>query len=167
MHPEANRFIQILDLKAHPEGGFFKEVYRSDEIIGGECLPSRYNMKEHSYSTSIYFLLDGNRISRFHKLQSDEIWYFHSGSRGIIYILDKAGNLITRYLGMNIKNGDALQLIINKDSWFAAEVEDKTSFLLAGCMVSPGFDFDDFKLAERNELLKIFPDHEELIKKFT
>ena len=72
-------YIDKLELKKHPEGGYFKETYRSDEIIVKEKLPIRYN-GSRNFLTSIYFLLDEENVSLFHKIKSDEIWHFYDGS---------------------------------------------------------------------------------------
>lgn len=166
MHLKAKKYIEKLNLSPHPEGGYFKEAYRSPEIIKNENLPGRYT-GDRNFSTSIYFLLEGENISHFHKLKSDETWHFYDGSPAKIYILSGEGILTEKIIGLNIENGEVPQVLIEKDNWFAAEVIDKDSFILAGCTVSPGFDFSDFKMAEREALLKSFPGQSELIKRLT
>lgn len=151
-----------LDLKKHPEGGYYKEVYRSAENF---IVPDySFRKKERNYSTSIYFLLEGNDKSHFHKLSSDEIWHFYDGSDLRIIIINSEGKLDEVILG---KQSGNFQTTIFKDNWFAAEVIDKSSFSLVGCTVSPGFDFEDFILGKRDELISEFPQHEFLIRKFT
>ena len=164
MYPKANKYIKQLQLKKHPEGGYYKEVYRSGELILPEHLPKRYKTSRN-FSTSIYFLLEGKQFSAFHLLQSDELWHFYEGSSVILYIITKKGELSIKKLGRG-KNGE-LQLVIEKQNWFAAEIEDKKSFALFGCTVSPGFEFDDFELGKRDALIKIFPKHSALIKRLT
>jgi len=166
MHPDAIKYIDKLKLEPHPEGGYFKEIYRSGEIILPEGLPSRYK-RHRNISTSIYFLLEGSQVSKFHKLKSDEIWHFYDGCSAKIYIIDNSGNFSEFTIGKNIKTGEHLQVVINNGQWFAAELTDKDSFCLVGCTVSPGFDFDDFELAKRKELLMICPEFKALIEKFT
>ena len=164
MHPKASKYIKQLQLKKHPEGGYFKEVYHSGEIILPEHLPKRYK-KSRNFSTSIYFLLEGRQFSSFHLLQSDELWHFYDGSTVCLYIITKKGELLVKKLGRD--KDCELQLTIEKQNWFAAEVEDKKSFALFGCTVSPGFDFDDFELGKREELIKKFSQHKTLITKLT
>ena len=164
MHPKAKKYIKQLQLNKHPEGGYFKEVYRSGEIILSEHLPKRYK-SSRNFSTSIYFLLEGKQFSSFHLLQTDELWHFYDGSSVHLYIITKKGELLTKKLGRN--EGCELQLAIEKQNWFAAEVEDKKSFSLFGCTVSPGFEFDDFEMGRRGELIKNFPQHSALIKRLT
>lgn len=164
MHPKAQKYIKQLQLKKHPEGGYFKEVYRSGERILPTHLPKRYK-SSRNFSTSIYFLLEGKQFSSFHILKSDELWHFYDGNAVLLYIINPKGELTIRKLGRG-KDCD-LQLTIEKQNWFAAEVEDKKSFALFGCTVSPGFEFEDFEMGKRDELLKKFPQHSDLIKRLT
>lgn len=166
MNRKAKQYIQKLQLKKHPEGGYFKEIYRSGEIISVDKLPQRYNSKR-SVSTSIYFLLEGNQFSSFHRLKSDEIWHFYDGVTVVVYIIDSKGRLEVKRVGSNISEGDNFQLTINAGSWFAAELIDKKEYALIGCTVSPGFDFNDFELGKRDELIRQFPDHAEIIRRLT
>jgi uncharacterized protein len=158
----ADYWINKLQLQAHPEGGYFREIYRSDETLNKESLPDRYSGKRN-FATSIYFLLKGKDKSLFHKLKSDEIWHFYSGSPLTVYIIDENGKLQHEKLGGNFDSGEQFQIIIKKGLWFGAEVNDKTSFSLIGCTVSPGFDFNDFELGERDKLLKQYPEHKNII----
>ena len=164
MHPKAKYYIEKLQLERHPEGGYFKEIYRAAEIISLDA--PRQNLKRN-VSTSIYFLLEGSKVSKFHKLKSDELWHFYDGGSVKVYIIDERGKLSEIVLGRMIEDGEIFQTFIKKNNWFAAEVNDKRSFSLIGCTVSPGFDFSDFELAERDYLIKFFPEHRSLILKFT
>ena len=166
MHEKSKHYIYRLQLNPHHEGGYFKEVYRSDEIILSENLPNRFT-SNRNFSTSIYFLLDGEQKSNFHRLKSDEIWHFYEGSSINIFVIDEFGNLSEYLLGKNLAEGETFQVVIKRNSWFAAELKEKKSYSLIGCTVSPGFDYEDFELADRNNLQKQFPQHEEIIKKFT
>lgn len=160
----AQRYIKQLQLIKHPEGGYFKEVYRSGEIILPGHLPKRYR-SSRNFSTSIYFLLEGKQFSAFHLLQSDELWHFYDGSSVLIYIIDQKGNLSTQKLGKGKANN--FQIVIKRKNWFAAELEDKKSFALFGCTVAPGFNFDDFKLGDRSQLFNKYPQHKTLISRLT
>jgi uncharacterized protein len=164
MHLKAKQYIKQLQLRKHPEGGYFREVYRSGERILPNHLPKRYR-SSRNFSTSIYFLLEGKQFSSFHLLQSDELWHFYDGSTVLLYILNQKGELSLKKLGRG-EDCD-LQITIEKQNWFAAEIEDKKSFALFGCTVSPGFDFEDFELGKRDGLLKKFPHHSDLIKRLT
>jgi predicted cupin superfamily sugar epimerase len=164
MRQKAKQYLKQLQLKKHPEGGYYKEVYRSGEIILPEHLPKRYK-KSRNFSTSIYFLLEGKQFSAFHLLQSDELWHFYDGTVVLLYKINKEEELSVHKLGRG--KDCELQLTIEKQNWFAAELEDKKSFALFGCTVSPGFEFDDFRMGKRNELIKMFPQHSSLIKRLT
>ena len=166
MTPQAQKYIEKLQLKLHPEGGYYKEIYRAGEIILAEHLPKRYK-SSRNFSTSIYFLLEGNQVSNFHRLKSDEQWHFYDGSTIVLYVINENGNLNKNLLGRNIEKGESLQTIVKHNSWFAAELLDKRSFALIGCTVAPGFDFNDFDLGKRDELINIFPQFRDLIIKFT
>ncbi len=166
MNNKAGYYISRLQLIPHPEGGYYKEIYRSGEIYEADHLPGRYN-KDRAFSTSIYFLLEGKQVSTFHRLKSDEIWHFYDGSLVIIYTIEENGIMKEIKLGNNLGNGEIPQVVIKRNRWFGAELIDKTSFCLAGCTVSPGFDFEDFEPGDRKILIKKFPEYSEIIKKLT
>jgi len=164
MNQKAKYYIQKLQLEKHPEGGYFREVYRSGEMISIDA--PKKNLKRN-VSTSIYFLLEGSQISKFHRLKSDELWHFYDGDSIKVYILDEKGKLTETVLGKKMEDEEVFQTVIKNNNWFAAEVMNKRSFALIGCTVSPGFDFSDFELANREFLLDSFPIHKNLILKFT
>jgi len=159
-------WIKKLNLLKHPEGGYFREIYRSNEEIDAGNLPPRYGSKR-AFSTSIYYLLNSCEFSAFHRLRSDEIWHFYSGSPLNLFIIYKDGKLLKQVLGNKPDKNEHLQIIIEKGSWFAASVLKTGSFTLMGCTVSPGFDFSDFELANRDELLKKYPQYHDIIVKYT
>jgi predicted cupin superfamily sugar epimerase len=157
----AEDWIQHLGLQSHPEGGYYRETYRSSEELSPEGLPSRFP-GYRSISTAIYFLLRGSDKSLFHRIKSDELWHFHAGDMLTIYVLGERG-IATYRLGDTPGNGEHLQVVIPGNHWFGAMVGEKGSYTLAGCTVAPGFDFQDFELADRNELLREFPMYKEII----
>jgi len=158
--------IESLQLQKHPEGGYFREIYRSAEIVKQEALGSRYS-GDRNYSTSIYYLLPGNSISVFHRLKSDETWHFYLGSPVILHCINEEKGYYNIKLGTDFNNHEMPQYTIQHGDWFAAEVFDKNSFSLTGCTVAPGFSFQDFELASQNELSLKFPELKELITRFT
>jgi len=166
MNSKAKFYIERLQLKKHPEGGYYREVYRSGELIFTEGLPRRYSSKR-VFSTSIYYLLEGKQHSSFHKLKSDELWHFYDGASILIYILSGKGELKIVRLGNNIADNDHYQVTVEKNNWFAAELADKKSFALIGCTVAPGFEFDDFIPAGKEELSKKFPKYSRLISRLS
>lgn len=159
----AEYWIEKLGLMPHPEGGHFLENYRSKESIKKEHLPSRYSGNRF-ISTSIYFLLQKHEISAFHRLKSDETWYFHAGDSMDIYIIDQQGKLSTSTIGLNPEKGILPQKTIPKNHWFAAKTIG--DFTLVGCNVAPGFDFSDFEIAKQEMLAAEFPMHKEMINRF-
>lgn len=163
---QASTLVNKLDLQPHPEGGFFKEVYRSDELIKTEGLPERYS-SARCFGTSIYYMLVGEQVSAFHKLQSDETWHFYLGSPIVLHLISSEGNYSKIVLGQNLPEDEVFQFTIPRETWFAAEVKDKTAYSLVGCTVSPGFDFADFQFGRRDELIKLFPSQSDIISKFT
>jgi predicted cupin superfamily sugar epimerase len=163
MHEKALYYIKKLQLKKHPEGGYFREIYRAGDLV---LIDAPNKRVKRNFSTSIYFLLAGKQISAFHKLNADEIWHFYDGSPVKIYIIDPDGKFAEVVLGKKTEKGEVFQITINKNHWFAAEVLSKKSFVLVGCTVSPGFDFSDFKLGRRDEMIKLFPQHKLLCEKF-
>lgn len=159
-------WIAKLNLEPHPEGGFFKETYRSNEIIPKEALPERFS-GDRSFSTSIYYLLDKDTFSAFHRIKQDEIWHYYDGTSLTIHIIDQGGSYFLRKLGKKMDEGETPQVVVPAGCFFAAEINDKESFSLTGCTVAPGFDFDDFEMPNRKELIARFPRHEEVIIRFT
>ncbi|WP_323758020.1 cupin domain-containing protein [Roseivirga sp.] len=161
----AEYYIEKLNLLAHPEGGYYAENYRSEESIKKSALPNHYP-SARTFGTSIYFLLTPNSVSNFHRLNSDEIWHFHDGGGACIHMLSPGGNLVSKTIGKDLEKGEQFQVVIPKHHWFAAEII-RGDFILVGCTVSPGFEFEDFELADRSTLASAYPDHKTLIKRFT
>lgn len=158
--------IKELNLKPHPEGGYFKEIYRSSGEINSESLDSRY-VGNRNYATSIYFLLTSDTFSAFHKINQDEIWHFYDGSPIKIHMISETGDYSNVIVGKNLKQGEKLQFVVPGGYWFAANVINNNDYSLVGCTVSPGFDFKDFQLADRNEFIAKFPKHKEVITNLT
>ncbi len=160
----ADYFIKHLQLQPHPEGGFFKEMYRSPGIISSRCLPKKFN-GDRNYSTAIYFLLQRNDFSAFHKILSDECWHFYEGSTLLIHVIDKDGNYSCVKLGRKLHEGEVFQFVVPANCWFASEPSLKSEFALAGCTVSPGFDFADFEMGNQKHLEEAYPQHRMLIER--
>lgn len=166
MSKDADYWVEKLQLKEHPEGGYFREVYRSDEIIMSENLPNRYE-GAHSFSTAIYYLLKGSQFSAFHRLKSDEVWHFYAGSSLTIHIISEAGEYAQINLDNHLEEEATPQAVVPAGCWFGVTVDDKSSFTLVGCTVAPGFDFSDFELADRKDLLQLYPQHSAIINQLT
>ena len=161
----AEYWIQHLGLKPHPEGGFFRETFRSAESVLKKDLPARFT-GPRNFSTAIYFLLRSEDRSLFHRIKSDELWHWHAGSTLSIYVLDSIG-LALYPLGDRPENGESFQLAVPANTWFGARMEQEESYALVSCTVAPGFDFEDFELADRETLIKEFPAHGEIIGMLT
>jgi len=162
----ANFWIRKLKLKKHPEGGYYRETYRSDETIPTTALPTRYKGKR-AFSTSILFLLKGKEVSRLHRLKSDETWHFYAGSPLTMHVIAPNGKYSAIKLGPAPDLNQSFQYTIKRNHWFGATVDNPAGFSLVACTVSPGFDFADFELGSRRKLLTAFPRHRTMIIKLS
>lgn len=158
--------IRLLQLEPHPEGGYFRETYRSGESIDVQGLPERYTA-ERSISTAIFFLLDAHSFSAFHRLRSDEIWHYYLGDPLEVKWINPDGSLTEIRMGHQFGRGERLQVMIPAGCWFTAALVPGGKWALIGCTVAPGFDFQDFELADRESLVAANPQHESLICKYT
>lgn len=158
MH-QSRYYIEHLKMTKHPEGGYYSESYRHPST----CKDKEGN--ERPLSTSIYFLIEEEDASNFHRLKSDEIWYYHNGSPLTIVVITPEGLLETHVLGLDFEKNEKPQILVPAGSIFGSFV--KEHFALVGCMVSPGFDFEDFELFDRQSLLKTYPEYESYIYKLT
>jgi len=157
---DAKKLIKKLQLLPHPEGGFYKETYRSEEKI------NTAEGQERNVCTAIYFLLENEDKSHFHRIKSDETWFFHQGESIEIVILHD-GKLQTIDLGNDIEKGEVPHTIVPANVWFASKIKHVRGYALVSCTVAPGFDFVDFELANRNDLLKEYPEFKAVIEEFT
>ncbi|PLX99860.1 MAG: hypothetical protein C0624_13100 [Desulfuromonas sp.] len=165
-HESVAELVARLELEPHPEGGWYREVYRAVESITASALPTRYS-GERVFATSIYFLLTSESFSSLHRIASDEQWHYHLGSPLTVHQITPCGDYQPLLLGPDLVQGHRFQAVVPHDNWFGATVEEPGGYALVGCTVSPGFDFADFELANRSQLLKQFPQHAELIKRLT
>ncbi|MDN3610234.1 cupin domain-containing protein [Vibrio ostreicida] len=148
----ADELIQHLALEPHIEGGYYRASYGSQESFD----------ETRSLWSSIYFLLRRGEVSHFHRLTADEMWYFHAGESLTISMIDEYGQLTTAQLGLNIAAGEKPQILVPKGCIFGSEMNGQ-GFSLVGCMVSPGFTFEDFELFSQETLLEAYPQHSEVI----
>jgi len=156
--------VKKFQLIPHPEGGYYKEMYRSDEVIAQAALPERFT-GDRNFSTAIYFLLEQGSFSAFHRIQSDECWHFYAGQTLHVHVIYPNGEYELIKLGNHFQQGEIFQAVVPAGCWFASETASGGQFSFAGCTVSPGFDFADFELAKGEELCRMFPEHTILIKK--
>jgi predicted cupin superfamily sugar epimerase len=160
------KIISDLQLKPHPEGGYFRETYRSAGKIKSEDLDSRFTGLRN-YSTCIYFLLTYESFSAFHNIFQDEIWHFYDGSPVKLSMISRNGVYSDIIIGRDMKKGERFQFVVPGGTRVAAEVIKKNEFSLVGCTVSPGFEFADFELQKRDRLILEFPQHREIITRLT
>jgi hypothetical protein len=158
---DAAELVRLYGLKAHPEGGYFSETYRSP---GRADFPG---LGVRNFSTAIYFLLDAGARSRLHRIKSDELWHFHLGGPLAVAQIYPDGRAENTILGTDLRAGQRLQHAVPAGCWFGARPCEGTEFAFVSCTVAPGFDFADFELGSRAELLKQFPGAAELIKELT
>ncbi|MGZ3882185.1 MAG: cupin domain-containing protein [Flavisolibacter sp.] len=158
----ADDIIKHLQLRPHPEGGFYKETYRSPGNIPSQALPAGFT-GDRSYSTAIYFLLQQGDYSAFHRIESDECWHFYEGGTLLIHMINQQGNYSCIRLGKQISEGEVFQYVVPARCWFASEPAPGVAFTLVGCTVSPGFDFADFEMANKETLSAQFPQHRSII----
>ncbi|MBQ4819055.1 cupin domain-containing protein [Aquimarina sp. MMG016] len=166
MNQKIESIVAKLQLKPHPEGGFYKETYRSSGIIPKDVLDNEFS-GDRNYCTGIYFLLTSENFSAFHRIKQDEMWHYYSGSSLYVHVITPDKNYQRYTVGMDIEEGELPQLVVPAGCWFASSVKNKKDYSLVGCTVSPGFDFDDFELADRESLANKFPDHKDVIREFT
>jgi hypothetical protein len=154
----AKYWIEKLQLQKHPEGGWFREVYRSAEMIPSGALPAGFS-GDRNFSTSIYYLLEGDDFSAFHRIKSDELWHFYSGTSPLEIISIEERKIKKQILGDDPNQNQCFQVVVPKNTWFAARLIDNKGFALAGCTVSPGFHFDDFEMGNE-KLIEVYPELE-------
>lgn len=152
--------IEKLQLRTHPEGGFYSETYRSEESIAT-------NSGKRNLSTAIFFLLTSENVSKFHRIKSDELWFFHEGSELTVHTLSELGHQQLSLGNPSIQDDSSPQHLVPAHTIFGSSVDEPNSYALVSCVVSPGFDFEDFELFGEKELIELFPDHSKIIHKLT
>jgi predicted cupin superfamily sugar epimerase len=163
---DATYWVERLRLEPHPEGGYFRQTYRSQVTIAREALPAGFG-GARAASTAIYFLLEGKNFSAFHRLRSDEVWHFYVGAPVIVHVIEPSGKYSSITLGSDPDAGQVLQAVVPAGRWFASHVADWKSFAVVGCTVAPGFDFEDFDMGKLAKLVAEYPQHQEVIQRLT
>jgi predicted cupin superfamily sugar epimerase len=155
---KAQYYIDRFGLIEHPEGGWYKETYRSQDTTKGGS---------RSLLTSIYFLITTGNISRLHRIKSDELWYFHDGAPLTIHSISKDGTHLEQKLGLNIDGGEVPFHLVPKDSIFGSCLDEENAFAFVSCSVAPGFDFADFELFSYRELAPKYPHLDLMLRKMS
>ena len=166
MEKTARYWVEKLQLEPHPEGGYFRQTYRSEFILAREALPVGFG-GARAASTAIYFLLEGKNFSAFHRLKSDEVWHFYAGEPLRVHVIDRVGKYFSIRLGSDLEAGEVPQAVVPAGCWFASHVADWRGFAVVGCTVAPGFDFEDFEMGKRAELVARYPEQREVIEGLT
>jgi uncharacterized protein len=163
---DAQTIIRQLALQPHPEGGFYRETYRCDDGLPADALPTRYT-GPRNFSTAIYYLLTPGNFSSLHRLRSDEVFHFYLGDPVTMLQLHADGRAETIVLGQDLAAGQQLQVVAPKNVWQGTLLNEGGRFALLGCTVAPGFDFKDFELANRADLIPQYPSHAAWIERLT
>ena len=153
----AKNWINQLALEPHPEGGFYKRIYASDHKIETAS-------GQRPVVTSIHYLLEHGDFSAWHRIKSDELWYYHAGQSLTIHVLHPTGQLESKIL--NERN---LMQAVPAKAWFCAELTNSQEspqtqpYVLVSCVVAPGFDFEDFEMGDTEDLVTVYPQHHDII----
>ena len=163
---DAAFWLERLQLTRHIEGGAFREAYRSELVLSRNSLPLFFQ-GDRNAATHIYFLLQKGQFSAFHRIAADECWHFYAGDPLLVYEITHKGLMVTHRLGADPEKGETFFSVVNAGSWFASALAGEGEYALVGCTVAPGFDFDDFELADRETLVAQYPEHAALIRRLT
>jgi len=158
MHPDARSIVEALGLVPHPEGGFYREAFRSTIRVGAAP-------RERAASTAIYFLLAEGTFSALHRVRSDEVWHHYDGDPVELHTIDAAGVHGVAVVGRRIALGERPQRVVPAGVWQAAVPLGR--YALCGCTVAPGFDFADFEMPVRAHLTGLYPELREVIERLT
>ncbi|MDK6233453.1 cupin domain-containing protein [Aerococcus sanguinicola] len=149
-------WAKALNLEPHVEGGYYRQVVKSSE---------RVREGERALYTSIYFVLEADNPSHFHRLTCDEIWYYHAGQPLTVHMIHPDGRYETVDLGLDPEQGQHLSYVVPQRTIFGSTVEE--GYALVSCLCAPGFEYDDFELFSRQDLLDQYPDHAAIIERLT
>jgi len=159
MHADTQRLVDLLGLRPHPEGGLYREVFRSHRTLD---LARGWR----SALTAIHFVLPHDTFSAFHRVASDEVWCFQEGDPLALHVLAPDGRLATLRLGLALEEDERPLAVVPAGAWQAAEPRG-ARHSWCSCLVAPGFDFADFELAARADLEGRFPQHADLVRRLT
>ncbi|HEV2106040.1 MAG TPA: cupin domain-containing protein [Candidatus Eisenbacteria bacterium] len=160
MSADADAWVRRLALAPHPEGGCYRETWRSAETLAAGTLPPRFE-GARPLGTTIYYLLRAGERSRLHRLRADELWALHAGGPLSLHLLADGGHREV------VLGGDAPHHVAPHGAWIAAEPAPGAPFALVTCATWPGFAFADFEPGARAALLADFPGHGDVVRRFT
>ena len=159
MQDRINELVEKLQLMPHPEGGYYAETYRSEWEVTTDH-------GSRSLTTCIYFLLTSDNSSKFHQIKSDEMWFFHEGSPLTVHVFSDKG-YEKLLVGPSDQEGHLPYQLVKSGVIFGSTVDQEDSYSLVSCVVAPGFDFEDFRLVSKEELMEHWPEETEIIHRLT
>lgn len=166
MDTAVQRIVERFGLEPHPEGGYFREVYRSEVVLDHPAIPEELPAQRCGGSL-IYFLLGREDFSAFHRVRwTDEIWHLYAGGPMELHLLSETGDYSMRLLSSDIEHGEPTT-VIPAGCWQAARPAPETEWAFGGCTVAPGFEFADFEMPPREQLALRFPEHAAIIAELT
>lgn len=166
MNDTVRRIVERFGLVPHPEGGYFKEVYRSGLSVTHPGIPEPHDAAR-SAGTLIYFLLQDREFSAWHRVRwTDEIWHIYAGGPLELHLIDSAGRYERRTLTTDLLESEPTT-VVPAGCWQAARLVSGAGWALGGCTVSPGFEFADFQMPSAEELKRQFPAHGTIIDELT
>ncbi|KAJ3677121.1 hypothetical protein LUZ60_002845 [Juncus effusus] len=174
---KASELAALLDLKPHPEGGFFSETFRDSSIsLSTSQLPPQYKV-DRAVSTAIYFLVSAGSVSKLHRIPCAETWHFYMGEPLTVFELHDDGHIELTTLGTDLDAGHRPQYTVPPNVWFGSfptldvdsfctdgsvlvkskPRDSESHYSLVGCTCAPGFQFEDFEMGSKEELVGIAP----------
>jgi len=159
-------WIDALALVEHPQAGYYREVYRSSCVLSASALPAGFG-GDRAACTDIYYLLERGQFGALHRLKSDEMWHFYQGDALKVHVITTDGEHSFFRLGPDPDAGEVLLGVVPAGAWFGSCLEGDGSYALVGCTVSPGFDFEDSEMGERDQLIRQYPQHAAVIEALT
>lgn len=159
----AEAWIETLGLVRHPEGGWYRETWRSATRVAPAGAPGDVR----AAGTSIYFLLSAGEVSKLHRIRSDEVWSIHDGGPVVLQVFDDAEGHRETVLSRDPEGPGAPQAVVRRGAWFGAELPPGVPFALVGCAVAPGFEFADLEMADGVALAARYPDAVAVVRRLT
>jgi predicted cupin superfamily sugar epimerase len=156
MNPRASELINLLDLEPHLEGGYFREVFRSPNLVQ---LPD--DQEKRRALTTIYFLLVADEHSCWHRVINDEVWHYYEGAALELFWTEQGTKECTRCIVGEVGGLSRPVAVVPGGCWQMARTTGE--YTLVGCTVGPGFEYEDFRLLkdvpeEASEIRHRFPD---------
>lgn len=165
MQEAVRKIVERFALTPHPEGGYFREVFRSELAL--EHVGDRARGARRCGGTLIYFLLADRDFSAFHRVRgADEIWHLYAGGPLELHTIDAGRKHTLHALTTDLDQGEPTA-VVPSDWWQAARLAPGAAFAFCGCTVAPGFEFADFDMPPADDLLASFPEHARIIHELT